>query len=78
MEGKFNEDGSFAAKRGVNWVNFMCPFTAMSEPCNMECPQMSEPIRQINRQSNRPETVIHICQGRHWKFTAFEDRRTIQ
>lgn len=77
MEGKFDEDGFLVIKRGVRWVNQHCPMNTGESNCGEHCPLVSEPIRQINKKSERTETVIHICQGRHWKFTAFEDRRSV-
>lgn len=77
MEGKLNEDGTFAAKRGAKWVDFLCPYLDGATPCGEWCPQMSEPIRQTNKKNGHMETVVHICQGRHWKFTEFEDRRGV-
>lgn len=75
MEGKIKEDGSLQIKRGLRMVNMMCPYSAASEPCGEWCPQFSEPMRQTNRNTNQVETIIHICQNRHWKFSAIEDRR---
>ena len=78
MEGKLDEEGNLSIKRGMRWVNMHCPYAASEAiPCGEWCPQLSEPIIQKNFKSQRMETVVHICQGRHWKFTDFEDRREV-
>jgi hypothetical protein len=73
MKAMFNEKGKLVINRAGRWVNQLCFLS--DESCGEWCPQVSEPIRQKNRNMNRTDTVIHICQGRHWKFTEFEDRR---
>jgi hypothetical protein len=75
MQGMLNEHGELVVMRGPQWVNLMCPFADSEVPCAHHCPQMSEPLRQHNKKFNRTETVVHICHGRHWKFSDFEDRR---
>jgi hypothetical protein len=73
MIGKLNEDGELVLVRAGREVNCVCPF--MEAPCSESCPQMTEPIRQHNKKYDRFETVIHLCHGKYWKFTEFEDRR---
>ncbi len=75
MEAKFNDAGSLEIKRAGRWVLQRCFLCDMD--CGEWCPQVSEPIRQKNKKLDRADTIVHICQGRFWKFTAFEDRRTL-
>jgi len=76
MDGTFDEQGGLVIKRGAREVSQKCLHNP-DMPCGDWCPQVSEPIRQENKKLDRKETIIHICQGRHWKFTGFEDRRRI-
>ena len=75
MEGRFTEAGSLELKRANGWVKQMCPYSAGSEPCGTWCPHVTEPIKQNNQKFERQECVIYVCNGRHWKFSDFEDRR---
>jgi hypothetical protein len=76
MEGRFTEDGSLELKRANGWVIMECPFTCRDAPCGTWCPHVTEPIRQENKKFERPETVVYVCHGKHWKFSDFEDKRT--
>jgi len=37
-----------------------------------------QPHQQYNKKFERPELVVHLCSGKHWKFSEFEDRREVQ
>jgi len=77
VEGKLNAEGNLEIKRGQRWVDMHCPFMGEAVPCGEWCPQLSEPMRQKNFKTGNLETVLHICQGKHWKFSDFEDRRSL-
>jgi len=76
MEGKLNEDGEFQIKRANGWTPALCPFTEGS-PCGAWCAHFTEPHQQYNKKFERAELVVHLCQGKHWKFSEFEDRREL-
>jgi len=78
MDGKFNEEGALEIKRAGRWKEQKCFYQCVEYDvaCGEHCPQVSEPIRQRNDKMERSETIVYICQNRHWKFTSFEDRRT--
>jgi len=74
MEAKFDEQGDLHIKRSNGWVPQICPFS--ESRCGTWCPHVTEPFLQRNSKFNgREEMVLHICHGKHWKFTSFEDRR---
>lgn len=79
MRGQLTKNGDFVVERKDKFTNLCCPFQQETTNCGTWCPHFSEPIKQRNtpnnRSTSREETLVHICHGRYWKFTEFEDAR---
>jgi len=76
MEGKLNEDGELEINRANGWTAALCPFSD-GAPCGTWCAQFTDPHHQFNMKFERSELVVHLCHGKHWKFSSFEDRRRL-
>ena len=74
MLGGLAPNGDLIVGRKSGHETVECPYTDRN--CGTWCAQFSEPIHQRNpKKQDRLETVIHLCHGKHWKFTSFEDSR---
>jgi len=73
MRGLLTNEGELKVFRKDGLCTLHCPYT--DSLCGTWCPQFTEPIRRDNDRLNRVDTIVHLCHGKHWKFTEFEDQR---
>jgi len=71
MIGGLDSSGNFFLLRKEGKTEVKCPYQGRA--CGTWCAQFSEPFE--NTKESKKNTLVHICQGKYWKFTKFVDER---